>query len=728
MNFSHISFEVKNKVAYVGFGVHEKKSMTTLGVEALSELNTLVDALGAGRGEQADCDFKDIQGLIFFSHKPGCFLAGADINLIASLKTESEGASGAEKGQELFNKIEDLRIPTVACVNGVCLGGGLELALSCRHLIASNSKKTVLGLPEVRLGLIPGFGGTYRLPLRVSLSEALGLILTGKHVQAKKAYKIGLVDEIYPEEKLLTMALTFLNKPKFFNRKSSLKESIEHLAQDNFITRKIIFQKARENVLKETKGFYQAPLKILEVMENGQGKGRSTYLSIEAQAFGELCVSDQSKNLQHIFFMNEDSKKYRGPATTGKIPGIGRSAVLGAGTMGGGIAWLLSDNGFRPLMKDISQDALELGLKQASKNFQKALQRKHMTRDDFERKMRSIIPRTDYKGFQKVDLVIEAIVEDLDIKRKVFAEMEKKVRTDCLLASNTSSLSVTKMSEALEHPERFAGLHFFNPVHRMPLVEIITHDKVSPETVAALYNWVLKVKKTPVIVKDGPGFLVNRILMPFINESVYLLEEGVSIDDLDNACCNFGMPMGPCRLMDEVGLDVLVKVGKIMVSSLGERAKPASISAKVVEEKFLGKKNGKGFYLYDQDGKVIGKNPDVVKFLPSASERSMDETLIQMRVFLPMINEAATILDEGIVSSPADVDLALIFGIGFPPFRGGLLRYADHEGLDRILTAIQKFADSVSAERYRPSSLLKKLVAEKKKFYDLHTSESSSVH
>jgi len=707
MSYQKIKFEIENKVAYVGFGHNCDKSMTVLDENALTELRDIVEELHQKK--------KELDGVVFHSVKKNCFLAGADINLIASLKTENEGAHGAEQGQNIFNRIEDLPIPTVVCIDGVCLGGGMELSLSCNTMICSDNSKTQMGLPEVKLGLIPGFGGTYRMPRKVGLPTALDLILTGKSLNSRKAKRVSLVEEVYPKENLLKMA------PKHFKgnrKKQGFKDTIEHLASDNFLSRKIIFQKARENVLKQTKGFYQAPLKILDVMEAGMMKGRSSYLSSEAQAFGELCVGEQSKNLQHLFFLMEGSKKYNGPKSEGELPTLTRGAALGAGTMGGGIAWLMAENGMAPLMKDIGSEALDLGLKQSSSNFMGKVKRKRMSYEEFERKQRSITPQLDYNGFQKIDLVIEAVVENMDIKKSVFAETEKHVPESCLLTSNTSSLSVEEMASALEKPERFAGLHFFNPVHRMPLVEIITHSKISNETIEALYNWCLRVKKTPVVVGDGPGFLVNRILMPYLNEAGYLLIEGVPMKELDEACLNFGMPMGPCRLLDEIGIDVAVKVAKIIHGGLGDRAESSDLSQQMVDKGFLGKKSGKGFYIYDEKGKPTGPNEEALAILGSARKK-MSETDIQMRVFLPMINEASYILDDGIVEKPSDVDLGLIFGIGFPPFRGGLLRYADGEGLERIFKAIEKYSQEVSANRYAPSPFLKKLVDDKKKFYDL---------
>lgn len=710
MSFNKLSFEVKNEIAYIGFGYNETKSMVVLTEEVLKELESAVDKLyDLKKG-------KEIKGAIFFSHKEGCFVAGADINLIAGLQDETEGAGGAEQGQQLFNRVEDLGLPTVACIDGFCLGGGLEFALSCTTILASDSKKTKMGLPEVQLGLIPGFGGTYRLPKRTGLPSSLDLILTGKMVDGRKAKKLGIVAQTFPGGRLVEVAPRYINKAH--KKAQGFKDKVGNIAVDNFISRRIIFQKARENVLKKTKGFYPAPLKILETMEAGYGKGRAAYLAMESRAFGELCATSQSKNLLHLFFLNEGSKKYNGPKGNGDILKINRGSVLGAGTMGGGIAWIFANNGQAPLMKDLNKDALELGLKQASSNFKGALKRRKLSEDDFERRQRSITPTLNYDGFKKVDLVVEAVVEKMDIKKIVLKETEENVRDNCIITSNTSSLSVTEMATALKAPERFAGLHFFNPVHRMPLVEIITHDKVAPETVEALYKWCLKVKKTPIIVKDGPGFLVNRILVPYMTEALYLMQEGVDPEAIDEAILNFGMPMGAVRLMDEVGIDVMVKVGDIMHEALGAKAKPPAISEKVGELGGFGKKSGKGYYLYDEKGKETGFNPALDKILPK-KKIEMDEITIQKRVFLPMINEAAIILAEKLVDAPSTVDLGLIFGIGFPPFRGGLLKYADSEGLDNILAAIESFKGAVDADRYAPAELLQQLVSENRSFYDL---------
>lgn len=708
MAYEKISFEVKNELLWIGLGLNEKKSMTTLNKESLMELKSAI--LEAQELEKK----KAVKGLIFFSHKPGVFLAGMDISVINSLKSEAEALRALDEVHPIFNALEDLKIPTAALVDGVCLGGGLELSLACKKIFISDSGKTALGVPEVMLGVLPGFGGTYRLPLKVGLPAALDMVLTGRQIKGKNALRMGLADAILPVERMRELAPEYLLNRKT-GKKKSVKEELQSKAMDNFLTRKIIFQKAREKVMETSKGFYPAPLKILEVLERGAGKPRADYLGLEAEAFAELSQSVQSKNLQHIFFLTDNSKKLD---NKDQLPTVKRGAVLGAGVMGGGIAWLFAQNNQAPIMKDLTPEALELGLKQASMNFSGAVKKKRMTEDEFNRKMRSIVPTLTFEGLKSADIVVEAVVENMDIKKKVFNELEGHVRKDCILTSNTSSLSVEEMSKALVDPGRFAGLHFFNPVNKMPLVEIITHDRVRPEVIQTLVKWVLDVKKTPIVVKDGPGFLVNRILAPYLNEAAYLLEEGVSVEALDEAALSFGMPMGPCRLMDEIGLDVCVKVGKIMHEGLGGRATPGSLSTKLYDAKLLGKKNGKGFYLYDEKGKVTGRNPEVTKLLPS-KKGIKDEMTIQMRLFLPMVNEAAYILADKVCDSAATVDIGMIYGTGFPPFKGGLLKWADSEGLDQIAERLKNFASEVSKERYQISPFLQQMIAGKKKFYDL---------
>ncbi len=703
MSFKNIAFEVKEKFYYVGFGKDVEKSLTTLTEETLRDLDTILESVK---------NDAEARGVIFHSLKEGVFLAGVDVSIIQSLETAAEAAQGSASGQVLFNKIEDLKVPTVALIDGFCLGGGLELALSCNKIIVSDSPNTKLGLPEVMLGVLPGFGGTYRLPKKIGMAKSLDIILSGRQVRAKSAYKMGLADFIMPKERLLTLAPEYILK-KVTPRKKSLQEKVTSLMESNPLTKGIIFSKAREGVMKKTKGHYPAPLKIIELLENHSGKSRDAYLEKEAKFFGELAQTKQSENLINLFFLHDNSKKY---SKSTDLKDVSTGAVLGAGTMGGGIAWYFANNQIPSFMKDLNEEALNLGLKQASSNFSSKLKRRRMTRDDFNKKMSSISPTLTYSGFNSVDLVVEAVVENMDIKKKVLKELETKVLSDCLITSNTSSLSINEMASVLKDSSRFAGLHFFNPVNKMPLVEIIKHKDVSQNTLDSLYKFVVETKKTPVIVNDGPGFLVNRILSAYLNEAGYMLEEGYSIEDLDRVILEFGLPMGPCHLLDEVGIDVSQKVGKIMYEGLGERLKPSNILDGILEKGFLGKKSSKGVYLYDEKGKKGEINPEMKNLLPSQTKTSSDIVMTERLIF-PMINEAANCLRDKVVDNAANLDLAMIFGIGFPPFKGGLLRYADEVGVSQVCEKIRNMSNDFSKERFSLSPYLEDLAKQGKSFY-----------
>ena len=702
-SYKRVAFEIRDKTAYVGFGA-DGGSVTVLDEPTLHELEAVVREIGS---EQ-----KNLKGAVFHSLKEGCFLAGVDINLIDSLETEGDIVEGVKRGQDIYDAIESLAIPTVSCVQGHCLGGGMELVLSTKSIIMADDEASRMGLPEVKLGLIPAFGGTYRLPRRTSLPFALDLILTGRFIGAAKAKRAGIVDETYPRENLLKMA------PLHFHKRirRSFALSLGNLVRENVLSRKIIFQKAREGVLKKTKGFYRAPLKILDTMESGMIKPKSAYLSGEAQAFAELCMGKQSKSLRSLFFLSEEAKKYPGPASPGDVPRIRRGACLGAGTMGGGIAWLMAEAGMAPIIKDVAWGGCELGLRQSADNFSGRVKRKKLARDEAYRRHGSIRPQLDYEGFGRMDMVVEAVVEDRGVKEKVFSELEGCMRDDALIVSNTSSLSIEQMASSLRLPGRFGGLHFFNPVSRMPLVEIVTHSRIEPANVEALYRWVLSVGKTPLIVSDAPGFLINRILMPYLNEAGHLLDEGVALEDIDQACLDFGMPMGPFRLLDEIGIDVALKVSGIVHEGLGDRIRPSAVIGKMAASGLLGKKASKGFYIYGDKGGKEMPNREVASLLGRAN-KDMEGRDIQLRIFIPMINEAAYVLQEGIVGDASKVDLGLIFGIGFPPFRGGLLRHADEEGTAKILECLRRFAETVSDVRYRPSPYIEELGAAGGTFY-----------
>ena len=687
MKKKRISWKEEDNIAWIGFGHQCEKAMTVLDLETLEELAAMVEKIKKA---------SHLVGVVFFTHKERCFLAGADINIFDQFKKENDATDSSAQGQNLFNQIESLSVPTLACVHGICLGGGTEFALACDHVLVSDHSSTQMGLPEVKLGLLPGLGGTWRLPGKIGLAKALDMILTGKSLRNRKCVQWGLAEESYPRERLLEMA------PQHLSDKVSRKKTF----LENILTRKIIFQKARDTIFKKTFGLYQAPLKILDTMETGLGRGQRAYLNAEARAFGELCMGEQSQNLRYLFFLTEKSKKFPLPPPPRKLD-IKRSAVLGAGVMGGGIAWLMAKNNASPLMKDITIKSLEVGLQQASSYFSQAVSRKRMEKNEYHRKMRNIFPTLDYRGFGRVELVVEAIVEDINIKNTVLTEVENHIHHDCILASNTSSLSISEMAKNLKYPERFAGLHFFNPVNKMPLVEIVTHEKTSLETVEALYTWCLSSKKTPLIVKDCPGFLVNRLLIPYLNEATWLLEEGFDLEDIDRACIHFGMPMGPFHLMDEIGLDVAKKVIAVFSQIENGAIHLSTVFKKLSQLNLLGKKGGKGFYHYDSQGKKGKPNSQMC---PERRPKSTDEILIQKRLIYTMVNEATKALEENIVKTPSDIDLGTVFGIGFPPFRGGLFKYAQSEGFEKILLELENFAQNISSRRYMPSSWLKNRV------------------
>jgi 3-hydroxyacyl-CoA dehydrogenase/enoyl-CoA hydratase/3-hydroxybutyryl-CoA epimerase len=659
-----------------------------------------------------------IRALVVRSGKDGSFIAGADVHEIEGIEDPTVGEAKAADGQALFQRLHELSIPTVAAVDGICLGGGTELILACDIRLGSDREETRIGLPETRIGILPGFGGTTRLPRLVGLVAAADIILAGKTVDARKAQKIGLVHErmhpgaLYPRAAAVARELAEGESPPSRARPGL----IQRLAESTPPGRALILKQARKQVMKQTGGKYPAPLKAIEVMKESAGKPLEKALAIEARALGELIVTPESKNLIHVYHLMEGAKK-AGPEAAARR--VDRVAVLGAGVMGGGIAQLLAYKGYGVRLKDIQQAALSEGLKHARKLFDQLVKRRRLDSRGAERRMNAISPALDYSGFGTVGLVIAAVVERMDVKKAVLKETEAEVVDDAVLTTNTSSLSVTEMQSALARPENFAGMHFFNPVHRMPLVEIIRGRVTADETVATIFDVVRQLGKTPVIVEDGPGFLVNRVLTPYLNEAGFLLGAGASVAEVDQALKDFGLPMGPFRLLDEVGLDIARHAGQTMEEAFGERmaAAPALVALGDASDR-LGKKNGRGFYTYE-DGREQHPDPSVYDELATVigeKQASLPQREIVDRCVLPMVNEAARILEEGIARSPGDVDLAMITGTGFPPFRGGLLRYADTVGVRTILAKLESFARALGP-RYEPAPLLRQKADAQAGFY-----------
>ena len=698
-------------VAFLVFDQPDRK-VNVLSTPVMERLDELLAELEAAAGEGR------ARALVVRSGKDGSFIAGADVDEIAGITDPAEGREKAARGQAVFQRLHELPIPTIAAVDGTCLGGGTELILACDVRIASDRPETKIGLPEIKLGILPGFGGTTRLPRLVGLIAASDIILAGKSVDARKAHKIGLIHErmhpgvLYGRAAEIARGMAGGDSAPSRNRPGLP----QRLAESTSIGRGFILKQARKQVMKQTKGHYPAPLRALEVMEQSAGESLEEALALEARALGELIVTTESKSLIHVFHLMEGAKK-AGPAAEGRS--VDRVAVLGAGVMGGGIAQLLSYKGLTVRLKDIDSDALSTGLRHARSMFDKLVKRRKLREREAEDRMSAISPALDYAGFSTVDLVIEAIVERMEVKKSVLRETEEAVAEDTVLTSNTSSLSITEMATALERPENFAGMHFFNPVHKMPLVEIIRGEASSDEAIATVFSLTRALGKTPVIVEDGPGFLVNRVLTPYLNEAGFLLGEGASIAEVDEALLDFGMPMGPFRLLDEVGLDIARHAGETMHEGFGDRLAPSPALVALEDTDRLGRKNEKGFYVYE-DGRDKHPDPSIYEELTgviTGDRTGIPAREVVDRCVLLMVNEAARILEEGIARSPGDVDLAMITGTGFPPFRGGLLRWADRVGLEVVLSKLESYERTHGA-RFEPAPLLRRKVDAGEGFYD----------
>jgi 3-hydroxyacyl-CoA dehydrogenase/enoyl-CoA hydratase/3-hydroxybutyryl-CoA epimerase len=677
----------------------------------------------------------EIGALVLRSGKKDQFIAGADITLIQSARNAEEAADLAAQGQKLLNAWEDLPFPTIMAIQGPCLGGGCEWSLASTAILMANDKSTRIGLPEVMLGIIPGMGGCVRMPRKVGLAQGLDLILSSRMLSADKAFRAGLSEAVITAEQMDSQVLAWVKQniealksrrrlarePKLGGAGGAVGSLLEHTPMG----RALMLKKARDGVIQKTGGRYPAPLEVIEVLrENGaaygdrvRGEIRAKQMDREARGFGKCAATDVSKNLIQLFFLTEAVKKSTGAGENVQAAVVRQAAALGAGVMGGGIAQLFADKGVPVRMKDLTPVALATGVQAATKLWQKQVQRKRITSRELQQRLNLIAPVLDYSGFEGTDLVVEAVIEKMDVKRSVFQELEKTVRPDCVIASNTSSLSVTKMQQGMKHPGRIAGMHFFNPVHRMPLVEVIRGAETSDEAVATVFSLSKQLGKTPIVVKDVPGFLVNRLLTPYLNEATFMVADGAPIEELDAAILAFGMPMGPMELIDEVGIDVGEKVSHILHEAYGARMEPCTMNGGVAKAGHLGKKTARGFYVYENGGKSKRLDPEVYSILGVQARRGRfsSEEMVD-RCILPMINEASRALAEGVVAGPGEVDLGMIMGTGFPPFRGGLLRYADSLGAAKIVERLRELSSRVSP-RFTPSAELVAMAEKGGTFY-----------
>jgi 3-hydroxyacyl-CoA dehydrogenase/enoyl-CoA hydratase/3-hydroxybutyryl-CoA epimerase len=685
--------DMQGDIAHLILDDPEEK-LNTLGREMLAEIATQLKALSADAG---------VKAVVIRSPKKGGFIAGANIRELQAIAYSPEARKGgyeaAKGGQALMDLIEDFPKPVVAAVHGACLGGGLELALACHARVVADSAETKLGLPEIKLGIVPGFGGTWRLPRLIGLARALPAILASSNFDGRKALTCGLADLVCPQEYLeaeahkLAQALLVPGKRSQLEDKRRATLPLMMACMEWPLLKGIVYNKARAEVISKTGGHYPAPLRLISHLKAHRGLPRQAFLEAEANALADTLATPVAQNLIRIFFLSQDAKKQMG---SGKPAKITQAAVVGAGFMGSSIAIPLISRAQVPtFLKDANEEVLGRALKKIWGSFAKRLAKRQMPEVEARRQFNLATPITRDGALHGVSLVIEAVPEIMELKKKIFAALEAVLPETAVLASNTSTLPIRDLSSEARHPERFIGMHFFSPAELMPLVEVIPGPKTSQDTVATVVEMSLKMGKTPVVVKDSPGFLVNRILLPYILEAVQMVEEGIPVAKVDAAALAFGMPVGPIKLMGEVGIEVIVKVFHILQEHFGDHLpKPSWIDRSDLASAFTKDPKGK---LSVHAEMIQGW---VAKAAPEATDLDVSD-----RLFHSMLNEASRCMQEGIVPEPGYLDLAMIFGTGFPAFRGGLLREADARGLENTVLRGKVLSQKYGAWLQPPQAL-----------------------
>jgi 3-hydroxyacyl-CoA dehydrogenase / enoyl-CoA hydratase / 3-hydroxybutyryl-CoA epimerase len=727
----NFQYTVEEGVAVIVFDAADE-SVNTLSPTLSSEFEALLTDAAAEPKAQA---------VLLLSAKKDNFIAGAKIDFLATLKTAAEVSKVSVQGQNSFARLDAFAKPVIAAIDGACLGGGLELALSCDFRLATDNPKTQLGLPEVQLGLLPGAGGTQRLPQLIGVQAALDLILTGKSVKAQKALKLGLVDEVVPRPLLKSVALKRAQEiargtltpvrsrsmAQSLTQAKTLSQVLKGLAskegwaelalEQNPLGRRVLFDQARKQLQQKTKGKYPAPMRALEVIRIGLEKGMQAGLEAEAAAFGELAMSAESKRLIEIFFATTQLKKDSGVAdATVKAKTVEKIGVLGAGLMGAGIAYVAS--AFQKVevrLKDRDDESVGKGLAHVRSLFEERVKKRQLTSRERDQLFSLVSGTSDYSGFKNADVVIEAVFEDLALKHQMVREVESAGKPDVIFASNTSSLPIAKIAEASAHPETVIGMHYFSPVNKMPLLEVIVHPQTADWVTATCVDIGKKQGKTVIVVKDGVGFYTSRILAPYMNEAAYLLAEGAAVEDIDKALTDFGFPVGPLTLLDEVGVDVAAKVAVIMSDAFGTRMTAPVTMRALLEDGRKGRKAKRGFYTYD--GKKKQVDVSVYDILPHGKDtKRIDRYEMAERCVLQMVNEAVRCLGEGILRNPKDGDIGAIFGLGFPPFLGGPFRYAQAMGIGKLLERMEHYEERFG-KRFEPAPHLVDTVKSQLKFY-----------
>ena len=694
------------------------QKMNILEKSALEELEQHLTDIGTSNS---------LGGLVIISGKNDIFAAGADINEIASFTDAKQAAEGAAKMQSVFVKLDQLKMTTVCAIHGPCLGGGLELALGCDYRIATQDSKTKLGLPEIQIGLIPGAGGTQRLPRLIGIQAGLDMILTGRKLSGTRALKSGLISACVPKSMLKDEAIKLTAKSA---GKGPAKTSTSHLSKDlpkwalesNPLGRRVMLKKARDMVDEKTKGFYPASYKALEAVFDGFDLSLDNGLKLEAKLFGELAMSRESKSLMHLFHATNSIKKNPHKEAVqerfGAFP-TQMIGIVGAGFMGAGIATVSADKDIRVRLSDPSTESLGKALKSSRSYFSKKVDRRRLKPFELSTKMGQISPGQEPSGFSTADFAIEAVFEDLDLKQRILKDLETKAldkkNENWFFATNTSALPVARIAEAAQNPDRVIGLHFFSPVEKMPLLEIVKTDKTADWVVGRSIEYGQRLGKQVIVVQDGPGFYTTRALAFFLAEAAAIMIEGTQLQAIDKALCEFGFPVGPITLIDEVGIDVALHVLETMEKAFPERIRTPARMEKMIDSGRLGRKNGRGFYKYT-DGKKGDPDITALKTLGVESGSNLASDIIIDRCLLQFVNESARCLEEGVLASPYDGDVGAVFGLGFPPFWGGPFKYVDLVGAKSVVENLHSLSKNYG-ERFEPAKILQDYANQGKLFF-----------